>query len=92
MNILDSFRYEIWLPVRVKLIYWYWIIKYGGEKRIPPGVIFEQMAKSTQRMTENLEKAMQISHDQMGHHETMQGLKLLQKSRKLHDRIEQLRQ
>ena len=45
----------IWLKTRVRF-YW-WVIKYGGRKNIPPEVVFGAMAESMERMKENMMNA-----------------------------------
>lgn len=57
-------KYELWPPVKVRGRFYWWVIRYGGKKRIPREVVFGAMAKSLQRMNDNLEKAYQIgAHD-----------------------------
>lgn len=57
-------KYELWPPVKVHSKYYWWIVRYRGKKRIPREVIFGAMAKSLQRMNDNLDKAFQIgAHD-----------------------------
>ncbi len=57
-------KYELWPPVKVRSKYIWWIVRYGGKKRIPREVIFGAMAKSLQRVNDNLDSAFQIGgHD-----------------------------
>lgn len=60
-ELLLKIRYEFWPFLKVRLYYWYWIIKYGGKKNIPAAVIFGQMAKSLERMNKNLQLAMRAA-------------------------------
>lgn len=39
---LNFIKFTLWPIAKVKLIYWWWIIKYGGKKNIPPDLIFKQ--------------------------------------------------
>ncbi|MBI3335847.1 MAG: hypothetical protein HY001_05145 [Candidatus Portnoybacteria bacterium] len=54
MNFVSYLKYEVLPWVKVKLRYWWWILKYGGKKKIPPEIIFGALAKSLERMNENL--------------------------------------
>lgn len=47
-------KYEFWPFMKTRLYFWWWVIKYGGKKNIPREVIFAQMAKSMERLNQNL--------------------------------------
>ncbi len=51
-------KYQLWPVIKVRLTFWWWVLKYGGKKNIPPELIFERMAKSMARMNENLQGAL----------------------------------
>jgi len=60
----DFLKYNIWPWVKVKSMYCWWIIKYGGKKNIPPELIFEQMQKTMDGLTNDLMGAFRsIPHD-----------------------------
>jgi hypothetical protein len=61
MNFWLRLRYEFWPPIKVRTRYCWWIIKYGGKKKIPREVVFGAMTKSLKRMNDNLEKAYESS-------------------------------
>jgi len=50
-------QYELWPRVRRWLAFHYWIIRYGGEKKIPREALFRALAKSVERMNKNLRDA-----------------------------------
>lgn len=58
MSFWETVKYEIWPALKVRLIYWWWIIKYGGKKNIPPELIFGRINKSMARISENLMDAL----------------------------------
>jgi len=58
MNFINFIKYDIWSAVKVRLTFYWWIIKYGGKKNIPKELIFARMAKSMERMNENLMKVI----------------------------------
>ena len=53
-------KYEIWPVIKVRLTFWWWVVKYRGKKNIPPELIFERMAKSMARMSESLQGALRV--------------------------------
>lgn len=50
----ERVKYEFWPFLKTRLIFWWWIVKYGGKKNIPPEVIFARMAKSMETLDQNL--------------------------------------
>ncbi|KKQ62620.1 MAG: hypothetical protein UT03_C0027G0014 [Candidatus Moranbacteria bacterium GW2011_GWD2_38_7] len=57
MNIFERIKYDLWPFLKTKLYFLWWVIKYRGKKNIPKEVIFAQMAKSLERMSQNLQCA-----------------------------------
>lgn len=55
---LDFLRYNLWPAVKVKSRYYWWVVRYGGEKNIPPELIFGQLQKSMARMKDSLQEAL----------------------------------
>lgn len=58
-----ALRYEKWPKVKVRVRFYWWIVRYRGKKNIPREVVFGSMAKSLERMNDNLEKALQAGAD-----------------------------
>lgn len=54
-------RYELWPWLKVRCKYYFWIVRYGGKKRIPQEVVFRSMAKSLARMNDNLDAAYKLA-------------------------------
>ena len=63
MNIIEKIKYELWPYLKTRGYFWWWVIKYGGKKKIPPEVIFSQMAKSIERLNQNLHCARSAMMD-----------------------------
>lgn len=76
---MSFFRYETWPWIKVKIIYWWWIIRYGGKKNIPLELIFGQITKSIEDFKENLEKAFSFSKDDMSKEELLNFYKITEK-------------
>ncbi len=57
MNIFERIKYDLWPFLKTKLYFWWWVVKYKGKKNIPRDVIFAQMVKSLERMSQNLQCA-----------------------------------
>lgn len=92
MNPWERLKYEVWPVIKVRGKYYYWILRYGGKKRIPREVVFGSMAKSLQRMNDNLEKAARIGADDpnTSAQEVRQALDALKKAGELNDSIERI--
>ncbi len=86
-------KYEVWPAVKVRSRFYWWIIRYGSKKRIPKEVVLSAMAKSLQRMNDNLDKAFQIGvHDlDTSAEEVHQVLATKEKARELTANIEKLK-
>lgn len=86
-------KYEHWPPVKVRSKYYYWIVRYGGKKRIPKEVVFGAMAKSLQRMNENLDKAFRAAAEdpQTSGEGVHQVLAVKNRAKKLEQEIDNLR-
>ncbi len=54
----DYLKYTLLPILRVRFTYWWWIIKYGGKRNIPPELVFQQMEKSFASMRDNLGAAL----------------------------------
>ncbi|MEK7208550.1 MAG: hypothetical protein AAB699_03340 [Patescibacteria group bacterium] len=63
---LDYLKFTLWPTVKVKSRYYWWVIRYCGKRNIPPELIFGQIAKSMERMKENLMQALRHLPPDMG--------------------------
>ena len=63
MNIFEKIKYDLWPYLKTRGYFWWWVIKYGGKKNIPPEVIFSQMTKSMERLSQNLNCARSAMMD-----------------------------
>jgi hypothetical protein len=66
--------------VKVRLIYWWWIIKYGGKKNITPELIFEKISGNIERMRENLTQAFCHMPDDANENEKKELLDIIRKA------------
>lgn len=46
--------------LKVKMVYWWWIVKYGGKKNIPPEIVFNKMEKTMQGFAHDIEQAFRL--------------------------------
>mgnify|MGYP001574343520 CR=1 FL=1 len=58
---MDFIKYTIWPAVKVRLTYWWWIVKYGGKKKIPPEVVFGALGKTVGSIGDNIMDAIRVS-------------------------------
>ena len=47
----------------MRTVFAWWIIRYGGAKNIPPGLLAARMEKNIERMRENLHNALRVLPD-----------------------------
>ena len=66
---LDYLKFNVWPWVKVKSRYYWWVIRYGGKRNIPPELMFGQIEKSVARMKENLMQALRHLPPDMGEEE-----------------------
>ena len=81
----------MWPFLKVKLIYFWWIVKYGGKKNIPPELIFARMQTSMERMNKNLMEALRHLPSDAGEEEQQKVVTLVQTAADLEDEIKHLR-
>lgn len=77
MNFINFIKYEIWPTIKVRLTYWWWAIRYGGKKNIPPELIFGRIMKNAEQMKESLEQALHYLPPGMSEKEKSELLNLL---------------
>ncbi len=88
MNLL---KFTIWPWVKVKLIYWWWIIKYRGKKNIPPEVIFKKLEETAASLTNDIRDAVRVSSDEMNEEERLKMREALMKISEFEGEIKNLR-
>ena len=81
----------LWPRVRVRLKYWWWILKYRGKKNIPKEVVFGAMAKSLARMNDNLMAAFRETPEDMSEEEIKTLFDAIQKGKDLEGDISRLK-
>lgn len=57
---IDLIKFKVWPVVKVKTLYWWWIIKYGGKKNIPPEVVLGSMEKAMKDVLSSVEQAFRL--------------------------------
>lgn len=81
--LMNYITYTLWPWLKVKTRYWWWVLKYGGKKNIPPELIFGQMEKSMERMKENLMQALRHFPEELGGEEKQMLLDAIGKAEEL---------
>lgn len=56
-NLYHKIRFGFWPKWKVLLIYFWWIIRYGGKKRIPKRVLMDSMKRTLEGLEQNLRMA-----------------------------------
>jgi|GEM_PF-3275531 len=79
--------YKIWTALRVRLTYWWWILKYRGKKNIPLEVVLGRMDETMKLLSENILKAVQASSANMSEDESKMVRDLLAKLRELEEGV-----
>lgn len=59
MTMIDYIQYDWWPRMKLRLLYYWWVLRYGGKKRIPREIVFGALARSVARMQEDLRKAQE---------------------------------
>ena len=87
---MNYLRYTLWPFIKVKCVYFWWIIKYRGKKNIPPELIFKQMERSMARFAENMEQAFRHMPEDMNESEKREVLDLMGLTKKLEEEVKRL--
>lgn len=91
-HFISSFRYGLWPVAKVRLRYWWWIVRFRGKKNIPRDLVFGEMKKSMERMRENLQKALQALPSSGASREEIMALsEALRKANALDDSIAEMK-
>ena len=78
-NMFDFIKYSFWPAIKVRAIYFWWIMKYRGKKNIPPELIFNQMQKNMEGLSKNLMDAFRAMPNDVPEDERKQMIEALQK-------------
>lgn len=84
---IEYLKFEMWPMVKTKIIFWWWIIKYGGKKNIPKEVIFEALEKTIESLVFNVEQAVRATPNDADEEERKLAFKALSKVQDLKDEI-----
>lgn len=57
MRFFDHIRLAAGPEWKVRLRFYWWVVRYGGKKRIPREVVLRSMKESVERMEYNLRRA-----------------------------------
>ena len=87
---MDYLKYTLWPLIKVKCIYFWWIIKYGGKKNIPPELIFGRLEKSMKRFAENMEQAFRHMPAAMSASEKGEVIDLMGLAKRLEEELKRL--
>lgn len=87
---MNYLRYRLWQFIKVKCIYVWWILRYGGKKNIPPELIFKQMEKSMARFSENMQHAFRTMPPNMSDGEKGQVVDLMGLGKRLEEEVRRL--
>lgn len=88
---MNYIRYNIWPILKVRLRYFWWIIKYGGKKNIPRELVFEQVVKNMSNLTENLMGALRHIPDNIDEKEKRELIDLIREAGELEKEFEKAR-
>jgi ribosomal protein S1 len=88
---MDYLKYVLWPALKVRLRYWWWIVKYRGKRNIPKEVVFDALTKSLERMNENLMAAYREMPEDMSDEDKKLLFESLQKGKALEGEIDRLK-
>ena len=89
---MDFLKHQLWPALKVRLTYWWWILKYGSKKNIPRELIFARMARSMERMNENLMQALRHLPANAAEDEKRELMEAIRGATRLEDEVERVRQ
>jgi len=64
-------------------MYWWWIVKYGGKKKIPHDLVFKKIEETMQSFKDDLMQAVRYSPEDMTEEERKEFIKILEKTGEL---------
>ena len=87
---MDFIKHNLWPFIKVKMTYWWWIVKYGGKRKIPHDLIFKKIEETMQGFKDDLMQAVRYSPEGMYQEEREQFLKILEKTGELSREIKNI--
>lgn len=81
---------NLWSVVKIKVMYWFWIIKYGGKKKIPPEVVFGKLNETMESLLSNIQEAIKVSPEDMSEEERLMVRELMMKTANLKKEVKDL--
>lgn len=87
---MDYLKYNVWPFIKVKCIYFWWVIRYGGKKNIPPELIFGQLQKSMKRFSESMEQAFRHMPGNLSDSEKGEMIDMMGIAKQLEEKIKEL--
>ena len=81
-------KYIVWSWCKVRLLSWWWAVRYGGRKNIPKEMIMGQLQKSMARMNQNLGEALRHIPENLTEMERKEFLDVLREAATLEKEIE----
>lgn len=83
-------KYKIFPFIKVKMTYWWWVLKYGGKEKISPEVIFGALEKSTRGLSENMGNAFRAMESDALAEEKKLALDLMAKVQEFQDEFQKV--
>ncbi|OGN00014.1 MAG: hypothetical protein A3B91_03385 [Candidatus Yanofskybacteria bacterium RIFCSPHIGHO2_02_FULL_41_29] len=80
---MNLIKYNLWPLIKVKTMYWWWIVKYGGKKKIPHDLVFKKIEETMQSFKDDLMQAVRYSPEDMTEEERKEFIKILEKTGEL---------
>ena len=81
---------NLWPMVKTRIMYWFWIIKYGGKKKIPPEVIFGKLNETMESLLNNIQEAIKASPTDMSEEARLMVRELMMKTVSLKKEVKDL--
>ncbi len=82
-SLLEQIRYGFLPYVKVRGLFLWWTIRYGGAKNIPPELLIKRMEKNIERTRESLQNALRAMPDDTTKEERDMLFKAIHESEKL---------
>lgn len=80
---MDMIRHTVWPFIKTRPMYWWWILKYGGKKNIPPELVFGKTDETMDSLMENIMNAARAEPPDMTGEERKQFRDLIMKINEL---------
>lgn len=91
MKGFNYLRFEIWPLVKTRVIYWWWIIRYGGKKNIPPEVVIETINKTMDNLMFDINSAVRAMPQDASEEEKKLAFEAFAKIQNLESEIKKLK-